>query len=109
MPSSAWKKDVCSRSEEHTSELQSLTNLVCRLLLEKNIPRGGAVSGGRMWCVGSRSSLSERSSPNKASHPTRQCVRMLRRSLSRRRYFFFLKIRQPPKTTLLPLPPAFPT
>src|SRR3989339_2144700 len=35
MPSSAWKTDVCSRSEEHTSELQSLTNLVCRLLLEK--------------------------------------------------------------------------
>src|SRR5262249_56942158 len=26
---------VVSRSEEHTSELQSLTNLVCRLLLEK--------------------------------------------------------------------------
>ena len=26
-----------SRSEEHTSELQSLTNLVCRLLLEKKI------------------------------------------------------------------------
>src|SRR5438046_6320850 len=27
-----WSKQ---RSEEHTSELQSLTNLVCRLLLEK--------------------------------------------------------------------------
>src|SRR5437016_7914202 len=27
-------RDV-ARSEEHTSELQSLTNLVCRLLLEK--------------------------------------------------------------------------
>src|SRR5258706_1799440 len=26
---------ACIRSEEHTSELQSLTNLVCRLLLEK--------------------------------------------------------------------------
>src|ERR1019366_3132150 len=26
------------RSEEHTSELQSLTKLVCRLLLEKNEP-----------------------------------------------------------------------
>src|SRR5437016_14200150 len=26
---------VADRSEEHTSELQSLTNLVCRLLLEK--------------------------------------------------------------------------
>src|SRR3989339_28263 len=32
---SAWSSDVSSsdRSEEHTSELQSLTNLVCRLLL----------------------------------------------------------------------------
>src|SRR5438046_8320918 len=26
---------ILNRSEEHTSELQSLTNLVCRLLLEK--------------------------------------------------------------------------
>src|SRR5438093_6979935 len=30
-----WSSDVDFRSEEHTSELQSLTNLVCRLLLEK--------------------------------------------------------------------------
>src|SRR5437016_7855911 len=29
---------LTSRSEEHTSELQSLTNLVCRLLLEKKNP-----------------------------------------------------------------------
>src|SRR5258706_16179772 len=29
------------RSEEHTSELQSLTNLVCRLLLEKKKHKGG--------------------------------------------------------------------
>src|SRR5690348_17557104 len=27
--------DICSRSEEHTSELQSPVHLVCRLLLEK--------------------------------------------------------------------------
>src|SRR5262249_58042097 len=27
--------NIYPRSEEHTSELQSLTNLVCRLLLEK--------------------------------------------------------------------------
>src|SRR5258706_11973772 len=27
------------RSEEHTSELQSLTNIVCRLLLEKKISK----------------------------------------------------------------------
>src|SRR5437016_7541820 len=30
-----WAWSVYWRSEEHTSELQSLTNLVCRLLLEK--------------------------------------------------------------------------
>src|SRR3954463_15069519 len=35
MPSSACK--TCARSEEHTSELQSHDNLVCRLLLEKKI------------------------------------------------------------------------
>src|SRR5688572_3704739 len=32
----AWNRvDVDLRSEEHTSELQSQSNLVCRLLLEK--------------------------------------------------------------------------
>src|SRR5258706_9627057 len=30
-----------ARSEEHTSELQSLTNLVCRLLLEKKKKESG--------------------------------------------------------------------
>src|SRR5437016_7720313 len=37
-PRSAASRSPCAtgtRSEEHTSELQSLTNLVCRLLLEK--------------------------------------------------------------------------
>src|SRR5438093_6791954 len=38
-PTGAWPRRApgssCRRSEEHTSELQSLTNLVCRLLLEK--------------------------------------------------------------------------
>src|SRR2546427_7982416 len=32
--------DEASRSEEHTSELQSQSNLVCRLLLEKK----------KVWC-----------------------------------------------------------
>src|SRR5690348_17480245 len=31
----AWTKEFVSRSEEHTSELQSPVHLVCRLLLEK--------------------------------------------------------------------------
>src|SRR5258706_8562955 len=34
-----------ARSEEHTSELQSLTNLVCRLLLEKKNNRPTALTG----------------------------------------------------------------
>src|SRR2546426_2114131 len=32
---------ILDRSEEHTSELQSPCNLVCRLLLEKKKTRGG--------------------------------------------------------------------
>src|SRR5690606_39526411 len=32
---SAGSNAACQRSEEHTSELQSRENLVCRLLLEK--------------------------------------------------------------------------
>src|SRR5207237_9463735 len=32
---SSGRSPACSRSEEHTSELQSHLNLVCRLLLEK--------------------------------------------------------------------------
>src|SRR5256885_8371041 len=46
---------LLTRSEEHTSELQSPCNLVCRLLLEKqNTPRSR--SGGRRWreCGGYR-------------------------------------------------------
>src|SRR5438270_4182766 len=34
-PRPAWGSKSDERSEEHTSELQSQSNLVCRLLLEK--------------------------------------------------------------------------
>src|SRR5438270_5554351 len=39
-----WKTSNCGarwRSEEHTSELQSQSNLVCPLLLDKQEPQGG--------------------------------------------------------------------
>src|SRR3712207_7679562 len=36
---SATSSISCSRSEEHTSELQSRQYLVCRLLLEKKTPQ----------------------------------------------------------------------
>src|SRR5206468_11391879 len=32
---SGWRRSTSTRSEEHTSELQSRSDLVCRLLLEK--------------------------------------------------------------------------
>src|SRR3989339_639095 len=38
MPSLTGVQTCALRSEEHTSELQSLTNIVCRLLLEKKNP-----------------------------------------------------------------------
>src|SRR5438093_8501603 len=48
---------VEDRSEEHTSELQSLTNLVCRLLLEKKTCGVRSKNSNamhrirsRMWC-----------------------------------------------------------
>src|SRR2546430_11617518 len=58
-----------SRSEEHTSELQSQSNLVCRLLLEKKKKKPARldalvdiVGGARQWmkprCVRSRCALS---------------------------------------------------
>src|SRR5438046_5302481 len=45
------------RSEEHTSELQSLTNLVCRLLLEKKKKESNCVhksDSDVMWIRASR-------------------------------------------------------
>src|SRR2546430_7703694 len=39
LPHLAPRPEEAQRSEEHTSELQSQSNLVCRLLLEKKKPR----------------------------------------------------------------------
>src|ERR1019366_10807451 len=59
-PSPCQRNMSSPRSEEHTSELQSLTNLVCRLLLEKK-KRPAAVTSlptrlrtrdsGRLWVL----------------------------------------------------------
>src|SRR5690606_40144021 len=47
------------RSEEHTSELQSRENLVCRLLLEKkkNYYTAGQSCAGASWCVSTPSDV----------------------------------------------------
>src|SRR2546427_4292751 len=57
-----FRVEVLDRSEEHTSELQSQSNLVCRLLLEKKntgrdhdpygftvVLAGGGIKGGLVY------------------------------------------------------------
>src|SRR3954466_1046120 len=101
MPSSAVQ--TCAlRSEEHTSELQSHDNLVCRLLLEK-----------KHWQRPRPSHRGARACPPLRLAPT--CARTLgggahvgavsgrwAGSGARVRSFFFLMIRRPPRSTLFP-------
>src|ERR1039458_9831339 len=72
------------RSEEHTSELQSLRHLVCRLLLEKN------------WV----------SAPPRRS-PAWSMLCSSGRGLIPSRTVFFLMIRRPPRSTLFPYTTLF--
>src|SRR2546430_8748106 len=44
------QRDAAERSEEHTSELQSQSNLVCRLLLEKKNAAPGATVAATSPC-----------------------------------------------------------
>src|ERR1039458_4537564 len=80
-----------SRSEEHTSELQSLRHLVCRLLLEKKDRAGGT-----------------------APYPAERQQRHLHIYEQQDRDFpheldsvFFLMIRRPPRSTLFPYTTLF--
>src|SRR5687767_15514609 len=47
----AWLHDHSTRSEEHTSELQSLAYLVCRLLLEKKMQNPAVNAAGVVFRV----------------------------------------------------------
>src|ERR1039458_4459392 len=89
-----------SRSEEHTSELQSLRHLVCRLLLEKNsigtIRRSKPSAGpraGSLGCLGLRG----------------VCLApgLLFPSHCNNALFFFLKERPPTKIYTFPPRPFF--
>src|SRR3954467_3365919 len=104
MPSSGCQK--CARSEEHTSELQSHDNLVCRLLLEKKNRTLGstnthhaadpAVSGAacaRRPCARCAGAPAARRAPGGPTL-TSSC-------------FFFLMIRRPPRSTLFPYTTLF--
>src|SRR6267378_4320914 len=94
---------VPSRSEEHTSELQSRRDLVCRLLLEKK--KNVALPARR----------SRNSSPSdhgaRLFGNTHDDVVQVRGGLPcgrpRRAFFFFLMIRRPPRSTLFPYTTLF--
>src|SRR5256885_9838643 len=62
LSSQMWLRSVespslTSRSEEHTSELQSPCNLVCRLLLEKKKQNHDTIPLARCGCIPSDSAL----------------------------------------------------
>src|SRR5476649_2598298 len=88
------------RSEEHTSELQSHSDLVCRLLLEKKKQIAGRhvlvidekLDAGRT--IAKAVSLIEA-----AGAASVQVALIL--------YFFFLMIRRPPRSTLFPYTTLF--
>src|SRR3954465_8394047 len=104
MPSSACKK--CARSEEHTSELQSHDNLVCRLLLEKKQHRSVPASTSRASPSATPPPLPRwlhTQPPRKASGAPADLVsrEMVAPDL------FFLMIRRPPRSTLFPYTTLF--
>src|SRR3970282_1208015 len=94
------------RSEEHTSELQSHHDLVCRLLLEKNEFRHYRVGGGGADAVLPPTDPSRARGTN--THPT------IRMEMCHDTFlgifcavFFFLMIRRPPRSTLFPYTTLF--
>src|SRR6202042_71322 len=95
------------RSEEHTSELQSRRDLVCRLLLEKKKTKKRRIarsSGG--WEPGA-----VRTNATTALPRPRPCIVYLVPGLctfSKFFFFFFLSDRPPPNFFPLPLPAALP-
>src|SRR5476649_2537483 len=102
-PEASRSRSRCPRSEEHTSELQSHSDLVCRLLLEKKkitheskpVDRPVTRLSKRMtWnlCL-ARSSISALCQI--VSCPPRPMI------------FFFLMIRRPPRSTLFPYTTLF--
>src|ERR1019366_4698630 len=96
------------RSEEHTSEFQSLTNLVCRLLLEKKkSKRRDAL------CPQTTPGLRTLVDDTSATLPKPQSVferiyLVLLPPLNFVSDFFFLKVRGPPEFHPFSLPAPFP-
>src|SRR5262249_50185103 len=96
------------RSEEHTSELQSLTNLVCRLLLEKkkNKKTTRPLTQQVAYHVDTKSAYAL-SAPLVTPPPHPPPVLRFLHILLLLLFFFFLMIRRPPRSTLFPYTTLF--
>src|SRR4029079_8795173 len=97
---------VSLRSEEHTSELQSLAYLVCRLLLEKKSPTT-YISALNAVCAGPTYETSEMMCRWIAAGYIAVHDPLLHLQMNFRRHQFFLMIRRPPRSTLFPYTTLF--
>src|SRR6266853_1543901 len=96
------------RSEEHTSELQSQSNLVCRLLLEKKKTIGG--DRDPFWYEVARRDCHHKSRQSAAGSLPTSAPPLGQRSVPPDPFavwFFFLMIRRPPRSTLFPYTTLF--
>src|SRR6202047_105058 len=93
------------RSEEHTSELQSPYDLVCRLLLEKKTQeeKGLEQMGALYLCVQVR--IATQDTADLAPSTSLRSFAHLSHIFFVLLLFFFLMKRAPPKSTLFPPPP----
>src|ERR1019366_10608144 len=93
------------RSEEHTSELQSLTNLVCRLLLEKKKNTNHRTSHDRVSRHPPDNAPSTVGVASRRHYSLSNLVSPFF-SLNTYPFFFFLNNRAPPEFNPFPLPAA---
>src|ERR1022692_2281615 len=96
------------RSEEHTSELQSPFNLVCRLLLEKKKKKQWQKKDTITTRDSARATYAclRHSSP-KPTQVSSLRIALIHTSLRLSFLFFFLMIRRPPRSTLFPYTTLF--
>src|ERR1022692_4139171 len=97
-----------TRSEEHTSELQSPCNLVCRLLLEKK----KQLSHERIACTAPTTRHDTRhTTGSRTMYPHLRWIGWQSEAGPRGGaffgFFFFLMIRRPPRSTLFPYTALF--